>query len=229
MALLRWIRSGGERPTPAPPARPTPPPSAHPLAGPPAAAEEIGLAEAELRAAWRPSSKRLVVAAPRTLPRGARVVVAVRSEGGAVIPIGGAVAETSGTAALEVTVDADRLPAVERLLASLEGRALRPRSRPPRYRISLPAVVTSASVHAYMTTFSLSQGGCGLVWSGPTPPRGALLQVRLGSGSRSAAFKGRVAWTSENGGAVKVGVRFAVGDDAALAALLAQARRDSTT
>jgi hypothetical protein len=244
MSLLRWIQ--GERspaslarpvprktPVPAAPQRKTPVPGQRrtpvPAAPQVAAAEELLLPDTELTSAWLPASRRLFLPSPRPLRRGQRVSVLVRTDAGAGIPIGGEVVDLGPGDAVAVAVDEGRVPAVQRILDSLQGRGLKPRSRPPRYRVSLPAVVSSSSLHAYMTTFSLSQGGCGLLWTGPRPSRGTMVQVRLGSGSRSAAFHARVAWASDEGGPLRVGLRFVVGQDGALQQLLAGAQRDSAT
>lgn len=85
-------------------------------------------------------------------------------------------------------------------------------------------MVQSAELNSYMTTFSLSRGGCGLAWSGPRPRHGTILTVRLGGGRTAASLRAMVCWERQlNKIAMHVGVRFIAGDDAKLAALLAGA------
>jgi hypothetical protein len=191
--------------------------------------EEIAIDERDLASAWRPEARRLAIPWPRALSRGKRVAVRVQTEGGVVIPVSGVSLDAAQDGMLEIAVDLHRVGAVKRVLDALEGRARPPRPRATRYRLALPAVVACPEVHALMTTFSVSQSGCGLVWSGPHPGRGTPIQVRLGSGSHSATFRGRVAWVSEVAHQVRVGIRFVLGHDAALTALLAGAAKGDAT
>ena len=62
-----------------------------------------------------------------------------------------------------------------------------------------------------MTTFSVSEGGCGLAWSGPVPSIGVPVDVRLGAGKLAASFRGEVCWTVQSGRTATVGVRFVAG------------------
>ena len=101
------------------------------------------------------------------------------------------------------------------------------RKRPPRYRLSLPAVVTLPSGSTFMTTFSVSRGGCGLAWIGPAPRLGDTYFVRLGAGRGAATLRAMVCWTRSSGRHLRVGVRFVGGQDSELQALIAGSPPDA--
>jgi hypothetical protein len=132
-------------------------------------------------------------------------------------------------AGFEVAVEPDEegRALVARILGWLEAGGERPRAREARHRVAIPAAVSSRSGNTYMTTFSLSRGGCGLAWSGPVPRLGDVLWVRLGSAAGGVAMRGMVCWTEERGEGRRVGIRFVGGQDSELAVLLARARREA--
>ncbi len=129
----------------------------------------------------------------------------------------------------EVAVEPDEegRALVARILGWLKGGGERPRARALRHRVAIPATVSSRTGNTYMTTFSLSRGGCGLAWSGPIPRLGDVLWVRLGSASGGVAMRGMVCWTKEQGAGRRVGIRFVGGQDSELAALLTKARHEA--
>ena len=223
---LRKLLGLGREPALPPPSRRTPPPAARRTPTPAPSTvphEEFRLTASELAAAWSPGSERLVLRATTPLARGHRVRLLVTADEAGVIPVTGAVSSVSpsgGRLAVEIQVDADRREALQRLLSWQEGVAPKPVARAPRFRLSLPAFVVWPEGNAYMTTTTVSLGGCGLAWSGPLPSRGSPLQIRLGSGPTSATFRGRTCWVREEARGVRVGVRFVAGQDAALAALI---------
>jgi hypothetical protein len=76
-----------------------------------------------------------------------------------------------------------------------------------------------------MTTFSVSERGCGLAWSGPVPAVGTPVEVRLGAGNLAASFRGEVCWTAQCGRTATVGVRFLSGFTSAWAMTLTDLSR----
>jgi hypothetical protein len=76
-----------------------------------------------------------------------------------------------------------------------------------------------------MTTFAVSENGCGLAWSGPMPDLGDPLEIRLGAGSQAASFCGEVCWAEPSGRAPTVGIQFAAGDRARWGRMLAELKR----
>ena len=81
-------------------------------------------------------------------------------------------------------------------------------------------MVQSMDAHTYMTTFSLSKGGCGLAWSGPRPKLGTVVNVRLVGGKTAASLRAMICWVNVLNRAIRVGVRFVSGEDAKLSLLL---------
>jgi hypothetical protein len=202
-----------------------------PGAPPPAAAlERLHLAAGDLAACWRQGEGLLALAAPAPVAAGARVAVRLTGAGEPV-ELGGTartVTPARGTYAVEVAVDGDGQALLARIEAALRGAGPLPRPRARRWRVMLPAVVIGPHGAAYMTAYSLSEGGCGLAWSGPLPRLGAGLMVRLGTGPRAVSVRGMTCWVREAPKGPRVGVRFlgATGGAVGLPALLAEARRD---
>jgi hypothetical protein len=127
--------------------------------------------------------------------------------------------------AIELAPDETRVPAMERLLAVARGDVVEFEARRPRLLATMPAVVYGPAGPRYMTTFSVSEKGCGLAWSGPVPVVGAGVDVRLGAGKGAASFRGVVCWTTNTGRATMVGVRFVSGAQHAWATMLAELER----
>lgn len=223
MTFLSWFR----RDEPAAEARAVRAPApAAPAA--PEAVESIPVEARVLVAGWRAAEGRLVVPALAPVGRGRRVALLVSGAGRASLTVTGLVAAVSpagGAYSVEVVVDPERHALVGRVQDFLHGRAEMPKVRAPRYRLALPAAVCSRTGYVYMTTSSVSQGGCGLAWSGPAPRPGSGLHIRLGGGPRAAAFRAMVCWVQDGKGGLRVGVRFLAGEEAKLAALLGEAQR----
>jgi hypothetical protein len=76
-----------------------------------------------------------------------------------------------------------------------------------------------------MNTFSVSENGCGLAWSGPVPAVAVPMEVRLGAGSKVAAFRGVVCWTAQAGRTATVGVRFLDGARTAWTMMIGDVQR----
>jgi hypothetical protein len=191
---------------------------------------DVGLHPDELVEAWRPDTRRLVLQVPEPLRVRQRVAARITALGRDVAAtITGRVTSASRHEALhriELQPDDLRLRALERLLAVARGQPVRYQARVPRLLATIPAVVHGPAGPVYMTTFSVSENGCGLAWSGPVPAQvGSELDVRLGAGSRSVTLRSLVCWTGRSGSTATVGVRFAPGSRGPWAMMLGEARR----
>lgn len=191
---------------------------------------EVRLRPDELVAAWRPDSRRLVLHTREPLRAKQRVAARITAvDRGVAATITGRVASASrheNTHRIELVPDEMRLRALERLLAVARGEAVAYQPRVPRLLATIPAVVQGPAGPTYMTTFSVSENGCGLAWSGSDPAAvGARLDLRLGAGSRTVTFRGVVCWTARSGSTPTVGVRFVAGAKDAWAMMLGEARR----
>jgi hypothetical protein len=199
---------------------------AAPAAGAPSpqatAAERLHLEAGAIATSWRPAEGRLELRAQTVVAKGARVMVLVTGAGAPVELHGTVHTSTPGRLAhaLEVAVDPDGQALLTRLAAALRGEEPLPRQRARRYRVSFPVVVTGQGGAAFMTATSLSEGGCGLAWSGPPPRLGAGLLVRLGSGPRSITVRAMTCWVRDAPKGMRVGLRF-LHDPAARAGLKA--------
>lgn len=234
MPLLDWLRLRREAPgrkTPPLAAGPAPAAATAPSAAQPPPVERLHLEAARLAGAWRPAEGLLDLQAHALVARGTRVAIQVTGAGVPLELLGTVRAATPGRLAhaLEITVDPEGRALVARLAAALRGEGPLPRQRAVRYRVSFPAVVTGQGGAAFMTATSLSEGGCGLAWSGPAPRLGAGLLVRLGSGPRAVTVRAMACWVREAPKGLRVGLRF-LHDPAAragLQALVEEARRSS--
>lgn len=176
---------------------------------------EVALRPDELVAAWRADARTLLLPAREPLRLQQRVAVRITVAGlGVGATITGRVASTSRHGSdlrFELAPDDGRVRAVERLRAVARGDASADYpKRAPRLLAAVPAVVQAPAGPTFMTTFSVSERGCGLAWSGPAPVPdvGARVDVRLGAGSRSATLRGAVCWTARSGRSATVGVFF---------------------
>lgn len=193
---------------------------------------EVALRPDELVAACRAGARSVLLRVPAPLRVQQRVAARITLVGrGVAATITGRVASASREGdhhRIALVPDEPRLRAVERLLALARGDAAADYAvRAPRFLAAVPAVVHSATGPTYMTTFSVSERGCGLAWSSPAPVPavGARMDVRLGAGSRAASLRGEVAWTDRSGRGATVGVRFLAGATAVWAMMLAELRR----
>jgi hypothetical protein len=180
----------------------------------------------ELAAAWRPETRRLLLPTRESLRLQQRVAAHISAVGlGVAATITGRVASASRHGSLyriELVPDDIRLRALERLLSIARGQAVQYQTRAPRFLATIPAVVHGRT---YMNTFSVSENGCGLAWSGPVPAVGVPVDVRLGAGSRTAMFRSVVCWTALSGRTPTVGLRFLSGPTNAWAMMLTDVRR----
>lgn len=191
---------------------------------------DVRLRPDELVAAWRADLRRLVLQTREPLRVRQRVAARITTVGrGVPATITGRVASASrheGAHRIELAPDEVRLRALERLVAVARGEVVRYQPRTPRLLATIPAVVYGSAGPTYMTTFSVSENGCGLAWSGPVPATtGASLDIRFGAGSRTAILRGVVCWTTRSGSTAAVGVRFVTGAKDAWASMLTEAAR----
>lgn len=191
---------------------------------------DVPLRPDELVGAWRTDSRRLVLQTRQPLRVRQRVAARITAVGrGVAATITGRVASASShddVHRIELVPDEMRLRALERLLAVARGEAVEYQPRVPRLLATIPAVVHGSAAPTYMTTFSVSENGCGLAWSGPVPAAvGAKLDIRLGAGSRTVTFGSVVCWTARSGSRTTVGVRFVTGAKDAWAMMLSEVRR----
>lgn len=185
---------------------------------------DLALRPHELMAAWRPATRSLalVVREPVQKRRKVQARIGVLGLGVAATITGRAASARPGPLgyALELEPDVTRVRALERLVEVASGARVAYQPRAPRLLATVPAVVDGRAGPTYMATFSVSENGCGIAWSGPLPELGVPMEVHLGSGSLVASFCGEVCWTAPSGRAPTVGVQFAAGDRGTWAAIL---------
>lgn len=186
---------------------------------------DVALLPDELVAAWRPESGRLLLTMPQPLRLQQRVAARITVVGIDVsATITGRVASSSRSGdqhRIELLPDEMRQRAMQKLLSVARGESVDYQNRAPRFLATLPAVVRGPGGTTYMTTFSVSAKGCGLAWSGPVPPVGEPMDVRLGAGNRAASFRSVVCWAARSGRAPTVGVRFLAGPQSVWTSMLA--------
>jgi hypothetical protein len=218
MTWSRWFRRGGQVAA----RKPQAPPQAS-RSPPPLVTEDVWLEAEQLAAVWSSESGRLVASVPRPIAKGSPVAVRVSGPGSVMGPLSGVVVSAAPLASgcrLEIDLQADQRGAVGRILGYLRTGKDAPRARAARHPLALPVFVETGGNSTYMNTFSVSRGGCGLVWLGEPPRIGDALNLRLGSGQSSAAFRAMVCWVRESGRERRVGIRFVSGQDGPLAALM---------
>lgn len=176
---------------------------------------DVPLQPDELLAAWRPDSRRLQLSTREPLRLQQRVAARISVLGlGVAATITGRVVSASRDGnrhRIDLVPDDTRVRALEKLLAVARGEPVDYEARGPRFLAAMPAVVHGPGGSTYMTTFSVSEKGCGLAWTGPVPAVGVPVDVRLGAGKLAASFRGEVCWTVQSGRTPTVGVRFVAG------------------
>jgi hypothetical protein len=185
----------------------------------------------ELLAAWRPDTLRLTVPVEAPPRLGQRAALRLRLAGiGARSTVVGAVASVHALGRrhrVELAPEEAGLRAVRFLLAAARGEHRALQERAPRFLVRLPVVVATESGEQLMTTWSVSEGGCGLSWSGPPPAVGRQLRLRLGPRARASDVWGVVCWSAPAGRSATAGLRLASSDPVppAWQELLAEAAR----
>lgn len=185
----------------------------------------------ELLSRWRPTDRTLALALRQRVERRQRLHVRISLVGLGVSATITGRARTIHRHAEGVEVDLEpdqaRVRALEWLVEVANGAQVSYQPRPPRYHAALPAVVTGMTGPVFMNTLTVSEHGCGLAWTGPTPELDVPLEVRIGAGRRVASFCAEVCWTSQTRGIPTVGLRFAAGDRNTWAKILEELERTS--
>lgn len=185
----------------------------------------------ELLSRWRSTDRTLALAVREPVLKRQRVHarISLLGLGVAATITGRARTIHRHSVGLEVVLEPDqsRLRALEWLVEVAGGARVAYQPRPPRYHASLPAVVTGLTGPVFMNTLTVSENGCGLAWTGPTPDVDVPLEIRIGAGRRVANFCGEVRWTSPTGRVPAVGLQFAAGDRATWARILEDVKRTS--
>jgi hypothetical protein len=174
----------------------------------------ISLQPSEMIGAWRGDTTRLLLptaAAPQLRQKAAvRIQLAGQPVGATIV---GTVVSAHGEGRnhrIELAPDGDSMRAVRMLLAAAKGEPVPFMQRAMRYLVRLPVAVAWGGGDVYMTTFCISEGGCGLKWSGPSPKVGQRLRLRFGVGRAATEVQGSICWLA-TGGSPTVGVRFEAG------------------
>lgn len=191
---------------------------------------DLALRPYELMAAWRPASRNLVLVVNEPVEVRQQVharICVLGHDVGATI-VGRAASASPHPLGVEVELEPDalRAPTLERLVAVVaSGARAAYEARAPRWVAEVPAFVYRHRHFRRTSTFTVSEEGCGLRWSGALPPVGAAVEVHLGGADRFASFCAEVRWTSPPGRAAALGVRLDAGDRDTWAGMLADLRR----
>lgn len=200
------------------------------LTSPPGGALTIDLAlrPYELMAAWRPTSRRLVVLVQEPVqPRQTvQARISVLGTGCEATIIGSAATATPHPVGVEVELEPDELRrrTLERLVEVAQGARVAYKMRAPRFLAEVPVIVYRLNRASRTTTFAVSEGGCGLKWPFQMPPVGTPLEIHLGSGTEVASFCAEVCWTHPSTRAATMGLKFAAGDRETWKAILAEVK-----
>jgi PilZ domain len=190
---------------------------------------DVFLDPEELVTAWHPATRRLILPTEHRIPLRQQVAARVHATGfDAGVTVTGTVVSTyrhGDRYRVELEPDQVRLSALWRLVSAARGDGAFFEPRASRFLARLPAVVHTGQGLVYMTTFSVSERGCGLLWSGPLPEVGATIDMRFGAGKKVAAFRGVVCWCSLPGRGATVGVRFVTGREQPWTSLLGEVAR----
>lgn len=191
---------------------------------------DLALRPYELVAAWRPATRNLVllVREPVEVRQPVRAHIRVLGHDVGATIVGRAARASPHPCGVELELEPDPLRArtLERLVEVVaSGARVAYGPRAPRWLAEVPAFVYRLRQFRRTATFSVSEEGCGLRWTGAMPPVGAAVELHLGTGERFACFCGEVRWTTPAGRAPALGVRFDAGDRATWSAMLADLRR----
>lgn len=108
---------------------------------------------------------------------------------------------------VEIAIEHMSLPAAAFLAMAARGERVTFRERAPRYVVSRRLVILRNAVEREIDTINLSEGGCALGWSGPSPRVGEVLFLKLGDGFLAARARAAVCWTSQGGAPGAFGLR----------------------
>ena len=199
------------------------------LSNPGALTLDLALRPYELTAAWRPAARRLVLVVPDPVqvrqPVQARITVLGLGVGATIV--GRAAGVNSHPCGVELELEPDdlRLQTLERLVEVAAGARVAYQARAPRWLAEVPAVVLKRTARVRMSSFAVSEHGCGLSWTGPMPEVGTPLEVLLGDEDQVASLCAEVCWTSRPGRPATLGLRFVAGERETWAEILDDVRR----
>ena len=190
----------------------------------------LALRPYELVAAWRPATRNLALGVPDPVQPRQPVLARIRVLG---LGVGATILGQAARALphpfgseLELEPDELRVRTLERLVEVAAGARVADHDRAPRFVAEVPVAVLRLRHAVRVSTFAVSEGGCGIAWTGPAlPGAGTRLDVRLGGGDRIARFESQVAWTSPVGRAPALGLRFLSGDRATWSRMVADLQR----
>lgn len=191
---------------------------------------DLRLSASEWNAGWRRETGHLLFVLPLSRKLGERIAIRVyltdRPVHATVVGTVASVHRQGEQHRVELSPDADSLPAVRLLRASALGQSFNFSQRNVRYLTRLPVLITHSGGDLYATTVSISKGGCALKWPGPLPDTGRPLRLRFGAGRRAVELDGVVCWVQPGGSAGIAGVRFEGAAGAtAMAGLLLEAHQ----
>jgi len=173
---------------------------------------DVAMSSSELTGAWRPATHRLYVEVPGQAPRlrdqvAVRVRLVDRTMVATVVGSVVSLHQHGPHHRVEMSPSDAGQRAVTMLLSAAGGAPVQYHQRAPRYLARLPVVVaTEGGGEMLMTTFSISERGCGISWSGPPPVIGKTLRLRLGPRARQTDVWAVVRWAGRAGQGVKAGV-----------------------
>jgi hypothetical protein len=172
----------------------------------------LRLVPAQMLEAWRPEESLLRLRSERAPAPQDRAAVRIELIGRpeAATVVGTVIGVQRGAAghSFELAPDPESLGAIRLLLAASRGEDVRFHPRPARYLVRLPATVSFwNAARILMTTFSVSEGGCGLCWSGPLPTVGQELRLRVEASPRAAVIPGVICWRESSRPNSTAGVR----------------------
>jgi hypothetical protein len=164
----------------------------------------IVLQSDEWLAAWRQSTKRLLVMVPGAPRLNERIALRVRFQdqlaGATVVGTAVSVEHQHPASRIEMVPDPEGMRAVHLLCAAARGEAMRFVEREPRYLAKVAVFVEWRGERLLTNAISLSENGCALRWSGQAPPRGERIHLRIGGGPRAHEISAVVRWTDSGGG-----------------------------
>lgn len=191
---------------------------------------DLALRPYELVAAWRPTSGSLSLVVPDPVqvrqPVQARIRVLGLGVGATILGHAARALPHLFGSELELEPDELRARTLERLVEVASGARVLYQDRAPRFLAAVPATVFRLRHALQVSTFAVSDGGCGVAWTGPAmPAAGTRLDVALGAAGRAVRFESQVAWTAPVGRAPAIGLRFLSGDRAAWSRIVADLQR----
>jgi hypothetical protein len=170
---------------------------------------DVRLEPSECLGAWKPDASRLTVkaaSAPRLREKVAvRIQLTAPSVRATVVGTVVSLSRQEAQHRVELALEAESLDALRMLLAAARGEKVDYRDRPPRYLARLPVLISRGGASVYLTSVSVSTGGCSLRWPGSAPTLGEAVNLRF-RGTRPVDMRGVVCWRKP--ASSTVGLRF---------------------